>query len=69
MSNKNFKTKMCDVQLFRNCLIKLIEHNLKTSNILINPCEKAVTWSYEKDFLFYELKASLLQVKVGEKNY
>ena len=36
-----------------------------TSDILIILYEKDVTWSYEKDF--YELKASFLQVKVGER--
>ena len=49
-SISNFETKTCDVQFFRNSLIKLIQHNLKTSDMLINSYEKAVTWSYEKDF-------------------
>ena len=45
----NFKTEMCDVQLFRNSFINLTQHNLKTSDVLINPYEKAVTWSCEID--------------------
>ena len=52
-SINNFKTKTCDVQLFRNCLINLIQHNLKTSNILIDPCEKAVTLSCAQQVPLY----------------
>ena len=31
-------------------LINRMQHNLKTNDISINPCEKVVTWSCEKDF-------------------
>ena len=45
ITSLKLKTKTNDEQLFRNSLINLIQHNFKTSDILISPCEKAVRWS------------------------
>ena len=48
-SFNNFKTETCDVQLFRNSFNYIAQYNLKTSDVLKNPYEKAVTWSCEID--------------------
>ena len=51
-SINNLTNKTCDAHVFRDTLINLVKHNLETSDIEINQCEKAVIWLHEIDFSF-----------------